>query len=110
MAAASPRRAARTRCSTPTRGVGDAEGSVLSRSGVGPAFGRARLRAPSGSKPADAVVDRRRDEPVVVLGDEAVDPALEQRPQDRVEGVVRLTEVDLGTAVSEVLEPGAAFG
>src|ERR1700686_3625047 len=92
MAAASPRRAARTSCSTPPRGEGETEGSVASRSFAGPAL-RGRPRGPRGAEPVDPVVDGGGDQPVVVLGDEAVDAALEQEAQHRVEGVVRLAEV-----------------
>src|SRR6202051_1783104 len=102
LAAPSPRRAARTSCSTPPRGEADPEGSVASRSFVGPAL-RGRPRGPRRPEPADPVVDGRGDQPVVVLGDEAVDPALEQEAEHGVEGVVRLAEVDLGAAVAHVL-------
>ena len=59
---------------------------------------------------AHAHGERVLDQPVVVLGDEGVHALLEQGPQQRVEGVVRLGEVDPRRPVAEVLQPGVAFG
>ena len=58
---------------------------------------------------ADAHGQRVLDQPVVVLGDEGVHALLQQGPQQRVEGVVRLGEVHPGRPVAEVLEPGVAL-
>src|SRR5262249_59385975 len=60
----------------------------------------------SGAHRADPLLDRGLHEAVVVLRDEAVDAALEQRAQDRVERLVRLAEVHARAAVAQVLETG----
>ena len=59
---------------------------------------------------AHAHGERVLDEPVVVLGDEGVHALLEQRAQQRVEGVVALGEMDPRRPVADVLQPGVAFG
>ena len=63
-----------------------------------------------GAQVAHALRERLLDEPVVVLGDEGVHALLEERAQERVEGVVRLGEVEPGGPVPEVLQPGPPLG
>src|SRR5439155_19268208 len=74
------------------------------RHGLGAGLG---LSGPALPVPADAALDGGEDG-VVVAREAAVHVALEQQPQHRVEGVVRLLEVAAGAAVAEALQPGVA--
>ena len=82
---------------------GDGAGAGRRRSGRRPRPAGLGLGL-GGPQVTDARGERLLDEPVVVLGDEGVHALLEDGTQERVEGVVRLGEVDPGRPVADVLQ------